>query len=55
MFYDPSKRINAGVLSMIALSTFSILLSLHFSQLGRTGMKFVRIGSCETVSPGGVV
>jgi len=27
MFYDPSKRINAGVLSMIALSTFSILLS----------------------------
>jgi len=26
--------------------------SRHFSQLGRTGMKFVRIGSCENVSPG---
>src|SRR5438128_3884428 len=29
--------------------------SRHFSQLGRTGMKFVRIGSCEIVSPGVVV
>lgn len=27
----------------------------HFSQLGRTGMEFVRIGSCEIVSPAVVV
>jgi hypothetical protein len=28
--------------------------SRHFSQLGRRGMKFVRIGSCEIVSQGAV-
>jgi hypothetical protein len=27
----------------------------HFSQLGRRGMKFVRIGDCELISRGAVV
>jgi fructose-bisphosphate aldolase, class II len=60
---DFRKSIKAGI-TMIHINTelrvawrtgLAEALNPHFSQLGRRGMKFVRIGSCELISQGAVV